>query len=266
MIKNHKLTDVEYITSPNHGGTIDPRFIVMHYTAGFTAQGALNAYQTRRVSAHLLVDLDGTVYQSVPFNKAAWHAGPSRWMGYNGLNQYSIGIEIVNAGWFRKDGTVYYRNGLRKNAVDMPPMIEAPHPRVGGGTFWWPQYTDPQLDALDGLTSEILGKYDILDIVSHEQIDTRGWKTDPGPAFPMERYKRQLAHQASFDRSASEDPYQVTASTLNVRNGPGIEFTKIFEVKRGDIVNVIDEQGLWKRLDIDGNDDGWVHGGYLRRA
>lgn len=264
-IQNHKVTYAQEVPVTHTTRTITPRFLVMHYTAGFSAQSAINAYRSRRVSAHLTVDLDGTVYQHVPYNVAAWHAGKSRHMGYNGLNNHSIGIEIVNAGWFRKEGNTYYRDNLRKHASDMPPMEEHRHARVGGGSFWWPKYTSQQLEVLDDLTRDILEEYDILDIVSHEEIDTRGWKTDPGPAFPMERYTR-LLHQANMDRDDDSDPYQVTAGSLNVRGGPGTEFSKIGKIKRGDIVNVIDESGVWKRIDLDGNDDGWVHGGYLRRV
>lgn len=264
-IQDHEVTYAKKVPILHTTQKMIPRFLVMHYTAGFTAESAINAYRARRVSAHLTVDVDGTVHQHVPFDTVAWHAGKSRWMGYNGLNHYSIGIEIVNAGWFRKDGTTYYRDKLRKPASQMPPMEPHPHPRVGGGIFWWPSYTEKQLSVVEDLTEDILATYDILDIVTHEEIDTRGWKTDPGPAFPMDRYKR-LLHVANLNRDDDSDPYQVTAGTLNVRSGPDANFEKIGEVHRGDIVNVIDERGVWKRIDQDGNDDGWVHGGYLRRA
>lgn len=265
-IHNHEVTFAVDAPSPNTGGRITPRFIVMHYTAGFTAASAVSTFKSRssRVSAHLTVDLDGSVYQHVPFNVAAWHAGPSRHMGYNGLNQHSIGIEIVNAGWFRKDGTTYYRDNIRKKASQMPPMIMQPHRRVGSGDLWWPKYTDQQLDAVEGLTRDILAEYDIIDIVSHEEIDTRGWKTDPGPAFPMERYKRLLS-TGTPHRDLDGDRYQVTAGSLNVRSGPGTSFSVMGKVRRGDIVNVIDKRGDWARLDHDGNDDGWVHEAYIRR-
>lgn len=263
-IQDHKVTYAVEEPVMHTTRRITPRFLVMHYTAGFTARSAINAYRSRRVSAHLTVDLDGTVYQHVPYNVAAWHAGPSRHMGYNGLNNHSIGIEIVNAGWFRKDGNTYYRDNLRKPASQMPPMVEHRHSRVGGGTFWWPRYTTQQLEALDALTSDIIEEYDILDIVSHEEIDTRGWKTDPGPAFPMERYKRLLVTNTP-NRDLDGDRYQVTAGTLNVRSGPGTQFNIMTEVHRGDVVEVIDERGDWRRIDLEGNDDGWVHEAYLRR-
>ena len=263
-IKDHQVTYARQVPVTHTSRKITPRFLVMHYTAGFSAESAIHAYRSRRVSAHLTVDLDGTVYQHVPYNVAAWHAGKSRHMGYNGLNGCSIGIEIVNAGWFRKDGNMYYRDRLRKSANQMPPMEPHAHSRVGGGTFWWPKYTEQQLEVLDDLTRDILEQYNILDIVSHEEIDTRGWKTDPGPAFPMDRYTR-LLHTANLDRDEDGDPHQVAASKLNVRQGPGTLFDIMDTVYRGDIVEVVDRLGNWARINQDGNDDGWVHDAYIRR-
>jgi N-acetylmuramoyl-L-alanine amidase len=51
-----------------------------------------------RVSAHYLVDEDGSVVALVPEQARAWHAGVSAWLGHTGLNDRSIGIELVNPG------------------------------------------------------------------------------------------------------------------------------------------------------------------------
>jgi N-acetylmuramoyl-L-alanine amidase len=76
--------------------------LVLHYTGMFTAQGALdklcNSDCVRKVSAHYVVDEDGTIYQLVDETNRAWHAGLSSWRGNSNINQRSIGIEIVNPG------------------------------------------------------------------------------------------------------------------------------------------------------------------------
>ena len=51
-----------------------------------------------RVSSHYVVEEDGTVFRLVPEERRAWHAGISHWRGRAGLNDRSIGIEIVNPG------------------------------------------------------------------------------------------------------------------------------------------------------------------------
>ena len=259
-IRNHELEYAHQVPSPNRSGNITPRFIVMHYTAGFTADSAVAAL-TRRgsgVSAHLTIDLNGAAIQHVPFNVKAWHAGPSQHMGYSGLNSHSIGIEIVNPGWFRKSGNYYVRDNLRVPVSRFPYAIEAPNARAGSGTFYWPRYTEQQLDAVESITRELIDVYPIIDIVSHEEIDTRGWKTDPGPAFPMNRYKRLLG-----GRDQDADQYMVTASTLNVRGGPSTRFAQVRDpLPRGSIVEAMGQEGRWVRI----SEDGWVYGGYLRRV
>ena len=67
-----------------------------------TAQGSLAETVARfldpktKVSAHFVVDKDGKVIQMVPVRLRAWHAGVSTLDGVAGVNDYSVGIEIVN--------------------------------------------------------------------------------------------------------------------------------------------------------------------------
>jgi N-acetylmuramoyl-L-alanine amidase len=73
-----------------------PDTIVIHYTAGSSAESAVNwlANPTSKVSAHIVIDRSGKIYQIIPFNKVAWHAGKSEYGGRNGFNSFSIGIEL----------------------------------------------------------------------------------------------------------------------------------------------------------------------------
>ncbi len=50
------------------------------------------------VSAHYLIDVDGTVLSLVPEAKRAWHAGAGTWGGQGDINSRSIGIELANDG------------------------------------------------------------------------------------------------------------------------------------------------------------------------
>lgn len=49
-----------------------------------------------RVSAHYVVDRDGTVVQMAEDWARAWHAGVSELEGQEGVNDFSVGIELVN--------------------------------------------------------------------------------------------------------------------------------------------------------------------------
>jgi len=91
------------LPSPNadarpEGGVID--HLVLHYTGMQTAAAAIERLRdpAAKVSSHYVVDEDGTVYALVEERLRAWHAGVSCWRGVTGLNDGSIGIEIVNPG------------------------------------------------------------------------------------------------------------------------------------------------------------------------
>lgn len=87
--------------SPNfdeRGRDID--MIVLHYTGMRTAEEALSRLTdaAAKVSAHYVIDEDGTIFALVPEAKRAWHAGVGAWKGETDINARSIGIEIVNPG------------------------------------------------------------------------------------------------------------------------------------------------------------------------
>ncbi len=89
--------------SPNQddrpaGAAVDT--IVLHYTGMLSAQAALDRLRDpgARVSSHYVVEEDGKIWRLVPEGRRAWHAGVSFWRGRTGLNDFSVGIEIVNPG------------------------------------------------------------------------------------------------------------------------------------------------------------------------
>lgn len=89
--------------SPNHdarpaGDRID--MLLLHYTGMRSAEEALDRMcdAAAEVSAHYCIDEDGTLYQLVPEERRAWHAGDSAWAGRSRVNAVSIGIELVNPG------------------------------------------------------------------------------------------------------------------------------------------------------------------------
>ncbi len=187
-ITSHILDGVSFDRSSHIGGAITPRFLVLHYTAGGSAAGSVRAIAERGLSAHLFVDRDGSVIQTVPFNIMALHAGQSRWRGVQDLNRHSIGIEIANLGWLdRRVAGGWTRDGIGR-AIPASEVIVARH-KKGGAEMAWEVFPEPQLRAVERLAALILASYPTIEeVVGHDDISLSG-KVDPGPAFPMERFQ-----------------------------------------------------------------------------
>jgi N-acetylmuramoyl-L-alanine amidase len=233
LIANHLLTGssedgtaVRSETSPNcnANGSIQPRFLVFHYTAcSFAAARAafMNGNAANRVSAHLLVDLDGSVTQFVPFNKRAWHAGESFWAGLADINTYSIGIEVVNYGYLTKraDGSFVAADGSARIPADQ--VVEARHKNPADKHLYWQAYAPDQLRTCESLAELLKTSYGLVDAVGHDDI-APARKLDPGPAFPMSRMaSRILEREAGLP---GHPGLYVNAPWLNIRVGPGAHY------------------------------------------
>lgn len=187
-VYRHRLHEngnpVTFIQSPHGGGQIKPIFLVIHYTAGTTAAGAVNWFQApaAKASAHLVVDRDGSVTQMMAFNRIAWHAGKSSWQGLDSLNGYAIGIEIANAGKLTRRADGSWVNWAGNRIADHEVVI-ARHKNETTETGWH-TYTPEQLEAVVAIGSALQETYRFNDVLGHEDISP-GRKVDPGPAFPM---------------------------------------------------------------------------------
>ena len=133
--------------------------IVLHYTGMADGQAALERLcdPVAEVSAHYLVDEDGTIHRLVAEDKRAWHAGKARWRGIGDVNSASIGIEIVNPG---------HELGYRP-------------------------FSEEQIDALIPLVARIKESHGITrgNVVGHSDIAPMR-KQDPGELFPWSRLAR----------------------------------------------------------------------------
>jgi N-acetylmuramoyl-L-alanine amidase len=92
---------IQDLPSPNFDARTAPiDILLLHYTGMKTAQDALGRLRDTQaqVSAHYVVDEDGTTYRLVAEEMRAWHAGTSYWAGARDINARSIGVEIVNPG------------------------------------------------------------------------------------------------------------------------------------------------------------------------
>lgn len=105
-----------------------------------------------RVSAHFLIRRDGEIVQFVSADKRAWHAGVSQFEGREACNNFSIGIEMEGS--------------------DFEPFCDA------------------QYQALAVLSKALRERYTLRAVRGHEHIAPVR-KTDPGPFFDWQRYRRE---------------------------------------------------------------------------
>jgi N-acetylmuramoyl-L-alanine amidase len=146
--------------SPNfdaRAGRVD--ILLLHYTGMTSAKAALDRLcdPAAKVSAHYLIDEDGTVWQMVDEAQRAWHAGISSWRGCRDINGASIGIELVNP----------------------------------GHEFGYRAFPEPQMTALEALATGILARHPIpaRNVIGHSDVAPQR-KQDPGELFDWPRLAR----------------------------------------------------------------------------
>ena len=249
--------------TPNisQGRTIDPQYLVIHYTAGSSFDSSVNwlTNPDAQASAHLVIGRDGEIMQLADFTARTWHAGKSSWRGLNGLNSHSIGIELDNAGILTRtaDG---WRSSFQKTYPEADGM-EAAH-KNDGILRGWHRYTLNLIEALVAIGSALVREYGLKDVIGHDDIAPHR-KTDPGPAFPMDMVRARIMGRED-DR---EERVKATA-VLNIRSGPGTRFDKIRPpLPKGTEMIVTGEDGVWIAVTVlDGDeptDTGWVHSHFV---
>lgn len=160
--------------SPNFGerrGRGRVELVVLHYTVLNCAEALARLCDpVAEVSAHYLIDGDGTVLSLVDEGARAWHAGAGEWGGVGDVNSRSIGIELANSG-------------------------QEP-------------FAEPQMAALERLLAEMLKRHGLGPdaVIAHSDMapDRKG---DPGARFDWRRLALQgLAVWPEDELAASPPP------------------------------------------------------------
>jgi len=209
--------------------------VVLHFDAcGTSSRCFYILHDIRGLSCHFLLDLDGTVYQTLDLKERAWHAGSA--------NDTSVGIEIAHIG---TSGTVegadlWYIEGSDGIQVDPEKLVgesvegfEARPTRAGifSGTihdrlYFQRDFTEAQYLALEkllvtlcrvlpgirpdaprgpdgkvleGMLPESDAPGDRPGIVGHWHVSEQ--KNDPGPAFDWDRIEEALEKAGVTDDS-----------------------------------------------------------------
>jgi len=195
---------------------------VMHYDVAVTSRNCFKVlHDIRGLSVHFLLDVDGTLYQTLDLAARARHAGSA--------NDRSIGIEIAHAGahatpaaadrFYADDG----RTLVTTRSMEPPPGGPFSPARPGlfgetlnGSAVVQRDFTEAQYVALERLVASLARAFpelaagpprdaeggvatDALEpdvaaahrgLIGHVHISRR--KVDPGPAFDWERLERAL--------------------------------------------------------------------------
>jgi len=199
---------------------------VLHFDACGLSRTCFGVLQDERhLSVHFLLDVDGTIYQTLDLRETAWHATKS--------NSRSIGIEIANVGayppgststldaWYAHDAFGPYirvpahveESGVRRPGfVGRPARDALVRGRVQGDELVQYDFTPEQYDALGRLTAVLCRELPRIRPDAPRDADGRvrdavlpddEWarfegilghfhvqknKRDPGPAFDWERF------------------------------------------------------------------------------
>ena len=158
--------------------------IVLHSTDGANAMSSAHylARSDTSVSAHLVVARSGQIIQLLPFHVRAWHAGISEHEGRQQLNDFSIDIEIDNAGPLHRRGNRFF-SWFNK---EYPPE-EVFTTVENGHAAYYHRYTPIQVRRVAEICSLLKRHYLIRWLLRHSDITLR--KSDPGPAFPFDEVK-----------------------------------------------------------------------------
>jgi len=218
---------------------------VIHFDVCGTSRQCFNILQDHRdLSVHFMLDIDGTIYQTLDLKERAWHATIA--------NNRSVGIEIANMGdyplnragtlhdWYSKDGSGSVRITIpstfgdgaihTKDFIGHPARPEPVRGTIQGHDVIQYDFTPQQYQALIKLTATLCkvfpkikcdypkdksGKLipeklpdDDLDkyqgVLGHYHIQTN--KTDPGPAFQWDYVIGNARKLVQSSKSKVESP------------------------------------------------------------
>jgi hypothetical protein len=202
--------------------------VVLHYDVAGTSKACFDALRGRNLSAHFLLDADGTIYQTLDVREEALHAKEA--------NPRSIGIEMAHIGayppgdptlreWYPSDARGpwirlperYHGGGFVDDAfVGRPARPEAVRGTVHGRELVQYDYTEQQYRSLVKLVAGLCRALPKIEprvprdaagavptgvladaqstgfagILGHWHLQPE--KIDPGPAFDWERFERDL--------------------------------------------------------------------------
>lgn len=293
-----KATDSFYRQKASYA--MRPSYITIHNTANdATAENEISFMKRNpaygyNISFHIAVD-DKEVIQGIEFNRSAWHCGDGL---YGKGNRHSVGIEIC----YSKSGGERYKKA-EQNAIEYTARLliqldltpdkvryhqewsgkHCPHRILSEGRG--KQFKDAVAREYQKLTQptskpsptapsvtkpeELWRVYDKAGKQVAAYSDSSNAHKHGASIKGIVRHFRAKKLYATKDYRVSAKPKPkadirvVTASTLNVRSGAGVNYAITDTVKQGDAFTVIKEHSNgWVQF----KSGGWVNGRYLKKT
>lgn len=287
-----KATDTYYRQKATYA--MRPSYITIHNTANDASARNEISFMKRNpasnynISFHIAVD-DKEVIQGLEFNRSAWHCGDGL---YGRGNRHSVGIEIC----YSKSGGARYtqaeRNAIEYTArlliqLDLTPDKvryhqewsgkHCPHRILSEGRG--KQFKDAVAKRYKELTAkpttstpkpeELWRVYDKAGKQVAAYSDSSNAHKHGASIKGIVRHFRAKKLYATKDYRVSAKPKPkadirvVTAATLNVRAGAGVNHRIITTVRQGQAFTVIKEHSNgWVQF----KSGGWVNGKHLRKT
>ena len=200
-----------------------------------------NRAEYTKACVHAFVDGNtGEVYQTLPWNHRGWHCGGKG-------NDTHIGVEMC------EPSTIKYISGSSFTCTD-----KAKAKAVVQRTY----------DTSVLLFAHLCAKYNLdpmTDIISHKEGATKGiasGHSDPehlwkqlGMGYTMDTFRKAV-------KSAMAYKVKITASTLNVRKGVGVNHPITATVRQGEIYTIVSENNGWGKLK---SGVGWINLKYTEK-
>ena len=197
---------------------------VYHYDVCVTSRRCFEVlHDLRGLSVQFMLDLDGTIYQTLDLKERAWHAGTA--------NDRCVGVEIANIGaygnmetldkWYALDDSGWpfaiFPDWVKETGIRTPDFVARPARKgifkevINGREVMMYDYTEEQYQALIKLTAALHRIFPRMTLdcprnpdgsirwhvfEKEEQAAFSGFmghlheskgKVDPGPAFDWER-------------------------------------------------------------------------------
>jgi N-acetyl-anhydromuramyl-L-alanine amidase AmpD len=229
------------------------QFVIHYDVCGVSNQCFKVLHDLRGLSVHFMLDVDGTIYQTLDLKERAWHAGTA--------NSRSIGIEIANLGayrsadqpalreWYAHDSEGPFLRVPERigdpmihtaNFVARPARPEPVHGTIQGTSLVQYDFTPEQYAALIRLTAALCKVFpqircdyprddqgrliprrlpddqleDYRGVLGHFHITTS--KIDPGPAFDWDRVIGGAQHKLKLAETGPGG-FPLTACPRNPR-------------------------------------------------